>query len=88
MKSGHYQLWSNPGDLILSPFAGIGSEGHEALRTGRKFLGFELKESYYRQMVRNLENVERAVGAQATLFDTPPTESDSAGGVALQGVEG
>lgn len=82
------QLWSNPGDLILSPFAGIGSEGHEALRTGRKFLGFELKESYYRQMVRNLENVDRAAGAQTTLFDTPPTESDSAGGVALQGVEG
>jgi DNA modification methylase len=48
------QLWTNPGDLILSPFAGIGSEGHQALIQGRRFLGIELKESYFRQAVANL----------------------------------
>lgn len=51
-------LWSNPGDLVLSPFAGIGSEGYEALRWGRRFLGVELKESYFAQAVVNLRNVE------------------------------
>ncbi|MCP4645817.1 MAG: helicase [bacterium] len=48
------QLWSNPGDLVLSPFMGIGSEGHVALSRGRRFVGVELKESYYRQAVKNL----------------------------------
>lgn len=47
-------LWSNPGDLVLSPFAGIGSEGWEAIRWGRRFLGIELKRSYFDTAVRNL----------------------------------
>lgn len=47
-------LWSNPGDVVLSPFAGIGSEGFVALALQRKFIGFELKESYYKQAVANL----------------------------------
>lgn len=49
------RLWSRPGDLVLSPFGGIGSEGYVALSEGRKYLGFELKESYYRQAVANLK---------------------------------
>lgn len=48
------ELWTNPGDTVLSPFMGIGSEGHVALEMGRKFLGAELKKSYYDQAVRNL----------------------------------
>jgi DNA modification methylase len=63
------QLWTNPGDLVFSPFAGIGSEGHEAVRLGRRFLGFELKESYYRQACRNLEYAEKHAGSQGGLFD-------------------
>jgi DNA modification methylase len=55
-------LWTNPGDVVLSPFAGIGSEGHVALQMGRKFVGIELKESYYRQAARNLENALRMTG--------------------------
>lgn len=47
-------LWSNPGEVVLSPFAGIGSEGVGALRNGRKFVGVELKPSYYRVALRNL----------------------------------
>jgi DNA modification methylase len=52
------QLWSNPGDTVLSPFAGIGSEGYESVKAGRKFVGIELKESYYRQAVKNLQRAE------------------------------
>lgn len=50
-------LWSNPGDLVLSPFAGIGSEGYIAVELGRKFVGIELKESYYKQACRNIESL-------------------------------
>jgi DNA modification methylase len=49
------RLWSRPGDTVLSPFAGIGSEGFVAVQEGRRFIGFELKESYYQQAVRNLK---------------------------------
>lgn len=48
------KLWSNPGDTVWSPFAGIGSEGFVALEMGRKFIGSELKPSYFRQAHRNL----------------------------------
>ena len=48
------KLWSNPGDLVLSPFGGIGSEGYVSLEEGRRFVGIELKESYYKQACANL----------------------------------
>jgi hypothetical protein len=48
------RLWSNKGDVVWSPFAGIGSEGYVALQEGRKFIGAELKRSYYEQAVKNL----------------------------------
>lgn len=54
------RLWSNPGDLVLSPFAGIGSEGYVALQEGRTFLGCELKPSYFGQATRNLRAAETA----------------------------
>ena len=54
------KLWSNPGDLVLSPFAGIGSEGHESILAGRKFLGMELKESYFQCAVNNLKAAEKS----------------------------
>ena len=52
-------LWSNPGDIVLSPFMGIGSEGVCALRARRRFIGVELKESYFRQAVGYLEAEDR-----------------------------
>lgn len=61
------QLWSNPGDVVLSPFMGIGSEGHVALEMGRAFVGFELKPSYYDCAVKNLAEAEKA-SEQDTLF--------------------
>lgn len=48
-------MWSNPGDVVLSPFMGIGSEGVVAMRRSRKFIGIELKESYFSNSVRNLK---------------------------------
>lgn len=51
-------LWSLPGDVVLSPFAGVGSEGHGALKAGRKFVGFELKESYFKRAELNLREAE------------------------------
>lgn len=60
------RLWTNPGDVVLSPFAGIGSEGFVALQEGRRFVGAELKESYYRQARLNLE---AARSKQASLFE-------------------
>jgi hypothetical protein len=51
------ELWSNKGDVVFSPFAGIASEGYQALHMGRKFIGVELKESYYNCAVLNLKSV-------------------------------
>jgi len=53
------QLWTNPGDIVLSPFMGIGSEGFVALKLSRKFVGVELKKSYYEQATRNLDMATR-----------------------------
>lgn len=65
------EMWTNPGDTILSPFAGIGSEGVVSVGLGRKFLGFELKESYFRQAAKNLRNAEASKNQQS-LFETTP----------------
>jgi len=51
-------LWSNPGETVLTPFLGIGSEVYSAIEMGRKGIGFELKESYFRQAVKNLANAK------------------------------
>ena len=59
-------LWSNPGDIVYSPFAGIGSELYVAVDMGRRALGAELKASYFRQAIANLQSLKRK---QAGLFD-------------------
>jgi DNA modification methylase len=51
-------LWSNPGERVLSPFAGVGSEVYGAVRAGRLGIGVELKPSYFRQAVKNLRAAE------------------------------
>jgi hypothetical protein len=51
-------LWSNPGDVVLSPFMGVGSEGYVAVKLGRRYVGAELKEAYYRQARRYLTEAE------------------------------
>jgi DNA modification methylase len=54
------KLWTNEGDTVLSPFAGIGSEGWTALQMGRKFTGIELKQSYFEQAKRNLLDAQKS----------------------------
>lgn len=62
------RLWSAPGETVLSPFAGIGSEGVGALRRGRRFVGVELKPSYFKVAADNLNRAE-AESEAPTLFD-------------------
>ena len=59
-------LWSNPGDVVLSPFMGIGSEGVQSIKQKRKFIGVELKESYFKWACRHLEQEEATA---YSLFD-------------------
>ncbi len=49
-------LWSNPGEVVFTPFMGVGSEAYGAVINGRRAIGVELKESYYRQAVQNMES--------------------------------
>lgn len=52
------ELWTNPGDVVLDPFDGIGSTGYQALKMNRRHIGIELKESYYNQCIENLKAAE------------------------------
>lgn len=61
------KLWSGQGETVLSPFAGVGSEGVTAVKLGRRFIGVELKPAYYRVATRNLQDAERGIFAE-TLF--------------------
>lgn len=61
------RLWSNPGEVVLSPFAGIGSEGYVAVLQGRRAVGIELKPSYYQVACRNLREADRLTRVE-TLF--------------------
>ncbi len=69
-------LWTNPGDLVLSPFGGIGSEGYCALEMGRRFVGAELKRSYWAQAVANLTSVSD--DPQLDMFGKMASRTDSA----------
>ncbi len=68
------KLWSAPGDLILSPFAGVGSEGVEAVRLRRRYVGVELKRSYWETACRNV--ADAALGVQGEMFAQDGTSSD------------
>lgn len=63
------RLWSNPGEVVLSPFAGIGSEGVGALRNGRKFVGVELKPAYFRVASRNLAKAAEKAQPDLSLLE-------------------
>ena len=63
------QLWSNPGERVFTPFMGVGSEVYEAVKYGRLGIGAELKESYYRQAIKNLEAIDTLDLDEPTLFD-------------------
>jgi DNA modification methylase len=61
------KLWSAPGDIVFSPFTGIGSEGYQAIKFNRKFIGFELKESYFKVACENLKRAVDEMKAQVLL---------------------
>lgn len=69
-------LWSNPGEVVLTPFMGVGSEAYGAVLNGRRALGIELKASYYKQAVKNLARVEREL-KETALFDDHDPEAES-----------
>ncbi len=75
------RLWSNPGDVVLSPFAGIGSEVYVAVKQGRKGVGVELKPEYYRCAVRNVTRAQASV--ELPLFAMQPDP-----GIGLDSVTG
>lgn len=68
------RLWSNPDELVLSPFAGIGSEGYVAIEWGRRFTGIELKPSYWQTACENLRKAELAASVPS-LFDDVTEDS-------------
>lgn len=61
-------LWSNPGETVLTPFMGVGSEVYSAVRSGRQGIGVELKESYFHQAVKNLASVGTDIPEQHDLL--------------------
>lgn len=66
------ELYSNPGEVVLTPFAGVGSEVYSPVSLGRKAVGIELKGSYFKQMTLNLKDVHKRFvveSNQATLFN-------------------
>ena len=59
------QLWTNPGETVLTPFMGVGSEVYGAVKAGRRGVGVELKPSYWRQAVKNLEHAAKIAADSA-----------------------
>jgi DNA modification methylase len=80
------ELWTNADDLVFSPFAGIGSEGYVAIKMGRRFLGMELKESYWEQAVANLraaENIQHGLfadGPDSLVSNAPEPDAKTQAG--------
>lgn len=61
-------LYSNPNDVVFTPFMGIGSEVYQSVKMGRRAIGIELKDAYFEQAVKNMESLEQEQ-AQITIFD-------------------
>lgn len=70
------QLWSNPGDTIVTPCAGVGSEVYSAVRAGRRGIGWELKSSYFRQMVKNVALALLPESEQASMIESLSSAPD------------
>jgi DNA modification methylase len=71
-------LWSNPGDMILTPFMGVGSEVYAAVEMGRKGIGIELKATYYRQALKNIEAALRAKSREDFTVPVPSGNGEEA----------
>jgi DNA modification methylase len=73
------KLWSAPGEIVASPFAGIASEGHGAVRLGRRFVGIELKRSYWAQGIKNLRRAEQLRDSMQLNFGASDADAVAAG---------
>jgi len=62
-------LWSNPNDIVFTPFAGVGSEVYKPVELGRRAIGVELKRSYFKQMIMNMQMLENPEISEPTLFE-------------------
>lgn len=71
-------LWSNPGEVVLTPFMGVGSEVFGAVLNGRKAIGCELKSTYYKQAIRNLGAVDAFRDQELFAIAAPSAKSDLA----------
>jgi len=71
------RLFSNPGELVLDPFSGIGSTGYEAIKLGRRYFGFELRKDYYEASLRHLDRVSKMTVQEKSmsLFQDEPEPS-------------
>lgn len=65
------RLYSDPGEIVFSPFAGVGSEGYEAVKLDRRFYGCELKDSYFKAAKKNLRRAAAVRDEQMSLFGEP-----------------
>lgn len=70
-------LWSNPGDVVLTPFMGVGSEAYCAVRQGRRGLGIELKPSYFRQALLNIATAEKESDEEQVGFEFNPQPTEN-----------
>lgn len=70
------KLWTNPGDVVLTPFAGIGSELYVSVKNGRKAIGFELKEQYYKTAVKNIKAAVESLKVRDLFSDIEDGRSD------------
>jgi DNA modification methylase len=71
-------LWSNPDEIVLTPFMGVGSEVYGAIINGRRSVGVELKPSYYHQAVKNLAEAKWNDDGERTLFEVAETVEENA----------
>lgn len=69
-------MWSNPGETVLTPFLGVGSEAYGAVINGRRAIGIELKPAYYRQAVFNLEAAATTVASAAEAMTQPKSDQE------------
>lgn len=70
------KLWSAPGDIVLDPFSGVGSVGVRSVELGRRYVGTELKPSYHKQAIKNLEIAVSSRRGHASLFDSLADETE------------
>jgi DNA modification methylase len=68
-------LYSNPGDLVLDPFNGIGSTGYQAVKMGRRYIGIELKPEYAKHAAKFLQAAEQQSGSLLELITDTDEET-------------